>query len=77
MQRWWEAWQGGVCAYAGVQTGGVIVGSTCGTGLTDNATTATDEAFLAGELHDLILRDLGRAVLDAMLDAVRARTTPG
>lgn len=76
MQGWWEAWQGGVCVYAGVEATGVIVGSTCGTGLTDNAVTATDEAFLAGELHDLVLRDQGRGVLDAMLAVVRARTPP-
>jgi hypothetical protein len=73
-QTWWESWSDGLCHYAGVEPGGVIVGSTAGTGMTDNATTATDAELLAGALHDVIRRHHGQAVLDDLLAAVRARS---
>lgn len=73
-QTWWESYGDGLRYYVGLESGGVLVGETAGTGMTDVATTATDAELLAGAYHDLIRRHHGQAVLDELLAAVRARS---
>ncbi len=73
-QTWWESYSDGLRYYVGLEATGVLGGETGGTGMTDNAGSATDAELLAGAMHEVIRRHHGQAVLDELLAAVRARS---
>ena len=62
----YEATTGGLRHYLMVLPAEIVIGSTAGSGHTDNAATCTHAAFLAGRFNDDVERTFGRDVLAAV-----------